>query len=134
MLGNLLVNVSASTRAGIKRNVVELGSALSAGIFDTMGLTVFRSQNWIKSLRIRIFRRAVSFLSVVILDSDFSKGQELILVSGCTSEMFCDKDIFVGVHDVSSKRFVIANNIVSPVKGQGFAKISCFTSELYLAC
>ena len=44
--------------------------------------------------------------------------------SGCTSHIFCDKDFFVELHDVSSKICVNANNSVSPVKGQGVAKIS----------
>ena len=48
----------------------------------------------------------------------------MILDSGCTSHMFCDKDFFVELHDVSSTICVNANNGVSPVKGQGVAKIS----------
>ena len=56
--------------------------------------------------------------------SDCSKSKELILDSGCTSHMFCDKDFFVDLHDVSSKICVNANSSVSPVKGQGVAKIS----------
>ena len=56
--------------------------------------------------------------------SDCSKSKELILDSGCTSHIFCDKDFFVELHDVSSKICVNANNSVSPVKGQGVAKIS----------
>ena len=56
--------------------------------------------------------------------SDCSKSEELILDSGCTSQIFCVKDFFVELHDVSSKIGVNANNnSVSPVKGQGVAKI-----------
>ena len=47
----------------------------------------------------------------------------MILDSGCTSHIFCDKDFFVELHDVSSKICVNANNSVSPVKGQSVAKI-----------
>ena len=38
--------------------------------------------------------------------------------------MFSDEDFFVELHDVSSKICVNANNSVSPVKGQGVAKLS----------
>ena len=55
--------------------------------------------------------------------SHCSKSEELILDSGCTSHIFCVKDFFVELHDVSSKICVNANNSVSPVKGQGVAKI-----------
>ena len=44
--------------------------------------------------------------------SDCSKSKELILDSGCTSHIFCDKDFFVELHDVSSKICVNANNSV----------------------
>ena len=37
--------------------------------------------------------------------------------------MFCDKDLFVESHDVSSKICLNASNSVSPVRGQGVAKI-----------
>ena len=47
----------------------------------------------------------------------------MILDSGCTSHIFCDKDSFVEPHIVSSKICVNANNSVSPVKGQSVAKI-----------
>ena len=68
ILRNFLVNVSAATRVGIRRIFVQLNSALFAKSLDTMNPSVFRSQNWIKSLRIgRIFRRVVSFLSIVVL-------------------------------------------------------------------
>ena len=56
--------------------------------------------------------------------SDCSKSKELIFDSGCTSHIFCDKDFFVELHDVSSKICVNANNSVSAVKGQSVAKIS----------
>ena len=56
--------------------------------------------------------------------SDCSKSKELILDYGCTSHIFCDKDFFVELHDVSSKICVNASNGVSPVKGQGVAKNS----------
>ena len=56
--------------------------------------------------------------------SDFSKSKELILDSSCTLHIFCDKDFFVEIHDVSSENCVNANNSVSPVKGQSVAKIS----------
>ena len=55
---------------------------------------------------------------------DGSRCQELILDSGCTSHMFHDSEYFVELHDVSSKVCVNANNSVSPVKGQGVAKVS----------
>ena len=55
---------------------------------------------------------------------DGSRCQELILDSGCTSHMFHDSEFFVELHDVSSKVCVNANNSVSPVKGQGVAKVS----------
>ena len=48
----------------------------------------------------------------------------MILDSGCTLHIFCGKDFFVELHDVSSKICVNANNSVSPVKMQGDAKIS----------
>ena len=48
----------------------------------------------------------------------------MVLDSGCTSYIFCDKGFFVELHDVSSKFCVNANNSVSPVKDQGVAKIS----------
>ena len=48
----------------------------------------------------------------------------MILDSGCTSHIFCAKDFFVELHDVSSKIRVNANNSVSAVKVQGVAKIS----------
>ena len=87
-----------------------------------MSLSVSRSQNWIKSLRIgRIFRRFVSFLSTVVL---IVRKVKKILYSGCTSHIFCVKDFSVEFHDVSSKFCVNANNSVSLVKGQGVAKIS----------
>ena len=47
----------------------------------------------------------------------------MILDSGCTSHIFCDKDFFVALRDVSLKICVSANNSVSPVKGQAVAKI-----------
>ena len=56
--------------------------------------------------------------------SDCSKSRELIFDSGCTSPIFCDKDFFDELHDVSRKICVNGNNSVSPVKGQGIAKIS----------
>ena len=56
--------------------------------------------------------------------SDCSKSKKVILHSGCTSHIVCDKDFFVEFHDVPSKICVNANNGVSPVKGQGVAKIS----------
>ena len=56
--------------------------------------------------------------------SDCSKSKELILDSGCTSHIFCDKDFFVELHDVPSKICVNANNSVSPVKVQSVVKIS----------
>ena len=56
--------------------------------------------------------------------SDCSKSKELILDSGCTLHIFCDKYFFVELHDVSSKICVNANNSVSPVKGQCVAKFS----------
>ena len=56
--------------------------------------------------------------------SDCSKSKILILDSGCTSHIFCDKDFFVQLHDVSSKICVNANNSLSPVKGQGVGKVS----------
>ena len=55
---------------------------------------------------------------------DCSKSKEFNLDSGCTSHIFCDKDFFVELHDVSSKICVNANNSVSPGKEQGVAKIS----------
>ena len=48
----------------------------------------------------------------------------MILDSVCTSHLFCDKDFFLELHDVSSKICVNANNSFSPVKGQGVIKIS----------
>ena len=56
--------------------------------------------------------------------SDCSKSKELILDSGCTSHIFCIKDFFVELHDVSSEICVNANNSVSPVKEQSVDKIS----------
>ena len=56
--------------------------------------------------------------------SDCSKSKELILGSSCTSHILCDNDFFVELYDVSSKICLTANNSVSPVKGQGVAKIS----------
>ena len=56
--------------------------------------------------------------------SDCSKSKELILGSNCTSHIICDKDFFVELLDVSSKKCVNENNSVSPVKGQCVAKIS----------
>ena len=56
--------------------------------------------------------------------SNCSKSKELTLDSSCTSHIFCDKDFFVELHEVSSKICVNAKNSVSPVKGQGVAKIS----------
>ena len=56
--------------------------------------------------------------------SDCSKSKELILDSGCTSHIFCDKDVFADIHGVSSKICVNANNSVSPLKGQGVTKFS----------
>ena len=58
--------------------------------------------------------------------SDCSKSKELTLDSGCTSHIFCDEVFFVEIHDVSPKICVNVNNSVSPVKGQGVAKISLF--------
>ena len=55
--------------------------------------------------------------------SDCWKSKELILDSCCTSHIFSDKDFFVELRDVSSKICVNANNSVSPVKGQGVAKV-----------
>ena len=67
-LGSFLVNVSAATRAGIWKILVQLNSALFPRCLDTMSLSVFRSKNWIKSLRIGlIFGKVVSFLSIVVL-------------------------------------------------------------------
>ena len=56
--------------------------------------------------------------------SNCSKSKELILDCGCMSHIFCDKDFFVELHEVSSKICVNAFNSVSPVKGQGVVKIS----------
>ena len=58
--------------------------------------------------------------------SNCSKSKELILDSSCMSHIFCDKDFFVELHDVSSKTCVNAINSVSPVKRQGVVKISFF--------
>ena len=49
--------------------------------------------------------------------------------SGCTSHIFCDKDFFVELHDVSSKNCANAKNSVSSVKGQGIAKISLLDKQ-----
>ena len=75
-----------------------------------------KSENWSNFLQ-----RCKFFL---YCGSVCSKNEELILNSGCTSHIFCDKSFFVELHDVFSKICVNANNRVSPVKGQGVAKIS----------
>ena len=68
MLRNFLLNICAATRAGIWKVLVQLNSALFLRNLHTMSPSVFRIQNRIKSLIIRlIYRRAVSFLSIVVL-------------------------------------------------------------------
>ena len=122
ILRSFLVNDPAATRAGTWIVLVELNSALFAKSLDTMNLSVFRSQNWIKSLRIeRFFWQSCEFS--FFYGSDCPKSKKLILDSGCTSHVFCDKDVFVQLHDVSWKICVNANNSVSAVEGQGVAKI-----------
>ena len=84
-----------------------------------MSLNVFRSQNWRKSENRTNFSQSCVFSYY----SDCSKSEELILDSGCTSHIFSDKKFFVQLRDVSLKICVNANNSVSPMKGQGVAKI-----------
>ena len=75
-----------------------------------------------KSENRRSFSKSCEFL--FYCGSDGSKNKELILDSGCTSYIFCDKCFFTEIYDVSWKICVNAINSVPPVRGQCVAKIS----------
>ena len=117
-----LVNVSAATSAGIWNVLVQLNSALFAKSLDTMSLSVFRNQNWTKRLRIgRIFCRVVSFLLIAVLI--VRKVRNLFWIP-VVRHIFSMMKIFLLNFMMFLQKFVNANNSVSPVKGQGVAKIS----------
>ena len=122
-----------SANAGIWKVLVLLNRALFARSLDTMSLSVFRSQNWIKSLRKRlIFRRVVSFLSIVVLIVRKVKNWfwipvvrhicSVIKIFSLNFMMFLQKIVWM------------QKTMFHLWKGKVVPKFFCLTSEVYLTC
>ena len=128
-----LVNVSAATGAGIWKVLVQLNSALFAKSLDTISLSVFRTQKWIKSLRIgRIFCRVVSFLSVVVLIVRKIKNWFWIPV---LRDIYSVIKIVLLNFMMFLRKFVWMQITVFHLwKGKMLPKFLCLSSEVYLTC